>query len=132
MKTTLVSKDLFPRLPALLFAVLILLPVTPVRGAESKAGAAAGQEGDAGQSLEQREREIDRQHLREIYKAIQAYRKKHGELPNWLSDLYPEFLSDPNVLISPVETRTGQSQLFGHEDPKMRTRSEEHTSELQS
>jgi hypothetical protein len=99
----------------------VIAAVTPLQGQESKTGAAAAQDGGAEQTLEQRERAIDRQHLREIYQAIQAYRKKQGDLPNWLSDLYPEFLSDPNVLISPVETRTGQSQLFGHEDPKMRT-----------
>jgi thiol-disulfide isomerase/thioredoxin len=74
-----------------------------------------------GQSLEDRELEIDKQHLRKIYDAIQAYKKKHGDLPNWLSDLFPEFLSDPGVLMSPVELRTGRSSLWGYPDPKMRT-----------
>jgi len=74
-----------------------------------------------GQSLEERELEIDKQHLRNIYDAMQAYKKKHGDLPNWLSDLFPEFLSDPNVLMSPVELRTGRSALWNYPDPKMRT-----------
>jgi thiol-disulfide isomerase/thioredoxin len=75
----------------------------------------------AGQSLEERELEIDKQHLRKIYDAMQAYKKKHRDLPNWLSDLFPEFLSDPNVLMSPVELRTGRSALWNYPDPKMRT-----------
>jgi hypothetical protein len=66
-----------------------------------------------------REREIDKQHLLKIFDALQAYRKDHGDLPNWLSDLLPDYLKDSQILISPVETRTGQSQVFGYDDPKM-------------
>ncbi len=67
------------------------------------------------------EKEIDRQHLRQIYQAIQAYRKDHGDFPKWLSDLVPQYLPDPAVLVSPVEERTGQSALWGYVDPKART-----------
>lgn len=67
------------------------------------------------------EREIDKQHLLKIFDALQAYRKDHGELPNWLSDLFPTYLKDPQILMSPVETRTGRSQLYGYGDPKMRS-----------
>jgi len=67
------------------------------------------------------EKEIDRQHLERIYKAISAYYYDHQDLPNWLSDLVPQYLSDPNDLISPVETRTGKSVLYGRTDPKLRT-----------
>src|SRR5207253_3751519 len=38
------------------------------------------------QSLEEQEKEIDKKQMRQIYDAIQAYRKKHGDLPTWLSD----------------------------------------------
>jgi uncharacterized GH25 family protein len=99
---------------ALLFAALTLFVLIPhLRAQDSQA---AGE-----QSLEEQELVIDKQHLRKIYDAIQAYKKKNGDLPSWLSDLFPEFLSDPNVLMSPVELRTGQSQLWGYPDPKMRT-----------
>jgi hypothetical protein len=67
------------------------------------------------------EREIDRQHLQRIYKAISTYYHDHQDLPNWLSDLVPQYLSDPKDLISPVETRTGKSVLFGRDDPALHT-----------
>jgi beta-lactamase regulating signal transducer with metallopeptidase domain len=73
------------------------------------------------QELLAQESEIDRQHLQRIYKAIQAYYKDRRDLPNWLSDLVPQYLPDAAVLISPVETRTGKSVLFGREDPKIHT-----------
>ncbi len=73
------------------------------------------------QSREDREREVDKQHLRVIYQAIQAYRQKHGDMPNWLSDLVPDFISDTNILMSPVELRTGRSVLWGYGDPKVRS-----------
>jgi hypothetical protein len=99
-------------------AVAILVFHAPPRLARA---ASAQAEPDSGQSLEDRELEIDKQHLHKIFDAIQAYKKQHGDLPNWLSDLYPEFLSDPNILMSPVEVRTGQSSLWGYPDPKMKT-----------
>ncbi len=99
---------------AFLFAAIAFFVFHPhVRAQDSQAA--------GGQSLEERELDIDKQHLRKIYDAIQAYKKKNGGLPNWLSDLFPDFLSDPNILMSPVELRTGQSQLWGYPDPKMRT-----------
>ncbi len=67
------------------------------------------------------EKEIDQQQLRQIYQAIQAYRKDHGDLPTWLSDLVPKYLPDAGVLVSPVEERTGRSVLWGYADPKART-----------
>ncbi len=84
--------------------------------------AAPATNGTAGAvSLEDQEREVDKQHLRAIYQAIQAYRQKHGDLPNWLSDLVPEFLADTNVFMSPVELRTGRSVLWGYDDPKVKS-----------
>src|SRR6266481_5783229 len=53
--------------------------------------------------LAETELEIDRQHLQRIYKAISAYYQDHQDLPDWLSDLVPHYLSDENDLISPVE-----------------------------
>src|SRR5262245_11733704 len=67
------------------------------------------------------EREIDRQHMHQIYNALQAYKKQHGRLPAGLSDLVPDFISDPAVFVSPVEVRTGQSRMFAYGDPKLKT-----------
>jgi len=96
----------------------LLLAAAPVR-LQAQA-AATLPEGSTGQiSLADQERAVDKEHLRKIYAALQAYRQKRGDLPGWLSDLFPDFLSDTNVLMSPVELRTGQSQLWGYGDPKM-------------
>src|SRR6266704_3275485 len=67
------------------------------------------------------ELEIDRQQLQRIYKAISAYYQDHQDLPDWLSNLVPHYLSDENDLISPVEKRTGKSVLFGRTDPRLHT-----------
>src|SRR5262245_29225257 len=45
--------------------------------------------------------------LTKIYDALRQYSEKHGSIPNWLSDLIPEFLSDPEVLRCPYVVRTG-------------------------
>src|SRR5919198_6426900 len=71
-------------------------------------------------TFEEQDKEIDQKQMRQIYDAIQAYRKKHGDLPTWLSDLVPDFLRDPDVLISPVEKRTGQSRIWEYADPKLK------------
>lgn len=57
--------------------------------------------------------------LREIYVAIQAYQADHKDLPNWLSDLVPEYLPDVNVLICPLCRRTGKSEAPPLADPKL-------------
>jgi hypothetical protein len=67
------------------------------------------------------EKDEDRQHLERIYKAICAYYRDHQDLPNWLSDLVPQYLADAGDLVSPVETRTGKSVLYGRQDPKLPT-----------
>jgi hypothetical protein len=46
--------------------------------------------------------------LNRIYGALQQYRKKHeNKLPDKLSDLFPEFISDPNVLVCPFVQKRG-------------------------
>ncbi len=64
---------------------------------------------------------IDRQQMREIHQAIMKYRRDHHSLPDWLSDLVPDYLPDAERLISPRERRTGVSRLWGYEDPKLKT-----------
>ena len=63
--------------------------------------------------------EICKQHLTEIGKAIQAYHKEHGDFPQWLSDLYPKYLSDPDILLCPADNNGGKPIFIGNADPKM-------------
>ncbi|MCL4178229.1 MAG: carboxypeptidase regulatory-like domain-containing protein [Verrucomicrobia bacterium] len=70
-------------------------------------------------ALDERDREIDKAQLLKIYDAIQAYRQKHGQLPGWLADLFPEFLNDPGILVSPAEPRRGAPQTWGYGEPRM-------------
>lgn len=59
------------------------------------------------------------QNLKQIYEAIQSYQIDHKNLPNWLSDLVPKYLSDINVLICPVCRRTGKTEPPPLADPKI-------------
>ncbi len=59
--------------------------------------------------------------LKTIYDAIQKYQVDHKELPNWLSDLVPQYLDDVTVLTCPVCKRTGQAEASALADPKIST-----------
>ncbi|MGH7971009.1 MAG: hypothetical protein ACREIC_19990, partial [Limisphaerales bacterium] len=74
---------------------------------------------DAGKDLAAREKQECTRNLKQIYAAIQAYQAKYHDLPNWLSDLVPEFLPDANVLVCPVCRRTGQTEAPPLADPKL-------------
>jgi hypothetical protein len=65
------------------------------------------------------EKEACTRNLKVIYDAIQAYQVDHKELPNWLSDLVPQYISDANVLICPVSKRTGEIESSELADPKI-------------
>jgi thiol-disulfide isomerase/thioredoxin len=59
--------------------------------------------------------------LEKVYDAIQAYRRDHKDLPNWLSDLVPKYIPETNQLICPITKQTGRTHSFEHlKDPKMR------------
>ena len=45
--------------------------------------------------------ETDKQHLLAIFKAIMAYKKAKGQVPDYLSDLVPQYLPDKAVLLQP-------------------------------
>ncbi len=60
-----------------------------------------------------------RKNLRTIYGAIQAFQEQRRDLPNWLSDLVPQYLDDANVLICPVCRRTGRTEDPPLADPKL-------------
>jgi hypothetical protein len=57
--------------------------------------------------------------LKQIYEAIQVYQFDHKDLPNWLSDLVPQYLPDANVLVCPVCRRTGKTEGPQLADPKL-------------
>jgi hypothetical protein len=60
-----------------------------------------------------------KKNLEKINAAIEAYRKDHHDVPNWLSQLVPKYLADTNLLVCPVTTRTGRQSPFGVLDPKV-------------
>ena len=70
-------------------------------------------------NLAPKEHEACISNLKQIYEAIQAYRRDHKDLPNWLSDLVPKYLKDKSVLTCPVSARTGRVENFGIVDPKL-------------
>jgi hypothetical protein len=57
--------------------------------------------------------------LKIIFDAIQSYRVEHKDIPNWLSDLVPQYISDANVLTCPVCKRTGEIESGVLADPKI-------------
>ena len=65
--------------------------------------------------------ETDKQHMLAIYKAIKAYEKDNGKLPDWLSDLLPKYIQDTNLFVSPFFLRTRKQELYGNEDPRVVT-----------
>jgi hypothetical protein len=71
----------------------------------------------AGTDLAVSEKEVCTKNLKVIYDGIEAYRKDHKDLPNWLSDLVPDYLPDQNVLVCPVCRRTGVAEKPPLSDP---------------
>ena len=51
--------------------------------------------------------------------ALQAYEKKHGDFPEWLSELHPVYLTDPNALICPADEDRGIPILPYDTDPNL-------------
>ena len=59
------------------------------------------------------------QNLIAIGKALQAYEKEHGEFPEWLSELHPKFLPNPDALICPADEDQGTPILPYNTDPNL-------------
>ncbi|UCE49605.1 MAG: PD40 domain-containing protein, partial [Phycisphaerales bacterium] len=56
--------------------------------------------------------------LKVIGEALERYKNDHSDVPDWLSDLYPDCLRDESVLLCPSDERGGRS--YGLlTDPKM-------------
>jgi hypothetical protein len=70
-------------------------------------------------STDKDESEACKKNLEKINAAIEGYKKDHHDVPNWLSELVPNYLTDTNALICPVTTRTGQASPYGVLDPKI-------------
>jgi hypothetical protein len=60
-------------------------------------------------------------HFKEIYKAIERFKADKDNIPNWLSDLYPDYLQDESLLICPADPNQGKVERlpFAPSDPKM-------------
>jgi hypothetical protein len=93
-------------------AVLMGLFSSPIANAQ---GVAAS----SGASRQGEEKADCQRNLKLIYAAIQAYKTDHKDIPNWLSDLVPQYLADTSVLICPVCKRTGETETSPLADPKI-------------
>jgi thiol-disulfide isomerase/thioredoxin len=90
-------------------ATLLLIPSVHGQPAEDPTG------GD-----ESADRQACIRQLEKIHEAIQAYRRDHKDLPDWLSELVPNYLADENQLVCPITRKTGRTHTFEHlKDPKM-------------
>ena len=65
--------------------------------------------------VEQHEKNIEicTQNLVAIGKAVEVYKKEHGNFPKWLSELYPKYLPDANLLLCPADEGGGKP-IFTH------------------
>ena len=61
------------------------------------------------------DKETDKRQMLQIWKAIMEYKKAHGQVPDYLSDLVPGYLPDKAVLVSPLEPKKRVSER----DPKI-------------
>jgi len=50
-------------------------------------------------------KDTDKEQLQQVWTAIMAYKKAYGHLPDYLSNLVPEFLPNGSVLLSPLEAK---------------------------
>ena len=71
--------------------------------------------------MEQHEKNIElcTQNLVAIGEAIEAYKKEHGDFPEWLSELHPKYLTDANLLLCPADELGGEPIFTSNADPKM-------------
>jgi hypothetical protein len=105
-------------LNAVLFAMV--LSTQPVRPDEPAVKADASQTNIEDKAALTKKDDLTKckEHLLKVSTAVEAYRKDHKELPNWLSDLVPNYLANTNDLICPVSLRNGQTPP-GMKDPKI-------------
>ena len=59
------------------------------------------------------------QNLIAIGKALQTYEKEHANFPEWLSELHPKYLTNPDALICPADADRGVPILSYNIDPNL-------------
>ena len=94
-----------------LSVLITFAPVAEVRAQTSSA--------DLEEAQNRKNIDICTQNLLTIGKVLEAYQKAHGDLPDWLSELYPKYLPDANLLLCPADENGGTPIFTGNADPKM-------------
>lgn len=94
------------------FAIAVLAGCSMLHAADASKESAPAADQD---------QETCRKNLKQIYDAVQSYRRENKDIPNWLSDLVPKHLADAEVLLCPVAKRTGQTPSGFASDPKLKT-----------
>lgn len=120
MKTATNNQITSPQRIAIIVLVAILLAAFQVHAAEPATNDVPKQTSfeDKTVAAQAADRTKCEKNLLGVWAAIEAYRKDHKELPNWLSDLIPDYLADTNRIICPVSARSGKKPP-GMEDPKV-------------
>ena len=91
--------------------LITFAPIAEVQAQKSSADLEAAQN--------QKNIDICTQNLLTLGKALETYQKAHGDLPDWLSELYPKYLPDADLLLCPAD-EMGGTPIFTHNaDPKM-------------
>jgi hypothetical protein len=109
------------RLSAMICLGVLIGGPSPARGQGQDSGQAPARSASIASAPTAEEYDADKQNMLVIYKALKAYEKEHGKLPDWLSDLVPKYIEDSSVLVSPFFRRTGKQELYGNEDPRVTT-----------
>ncbi len=101
---------------AILTAAMILSLLMASANADTPA-----EKSNEGPMAEQHEKNIEicTQNLVAIGKAIEAYKKEHGDFPEWLSELHPKYLPEANLLLCPADDNGGKPLYPSTVDPKM-------------
>src|SRR5258708_2185864 len=100
------KKKFKPRHFATALAAVLLMTAKPAGAADAES---------------QKDKDVCRRNLTKLGAAIHEYQMEKRDLPDWLSDLVPRYLSDTNVLFCPVHKRTGRTNDFGLRDPAIPT-----------
>ena len=68
-------------------------------------------------SPEERNKQVDREHLRALHRGLLKYKQEHGHFPEYLSQLVPDYV-DASALTSPRQKADGMNDnLADHPDP---------------
>ena len=59
------------------------------------------------------------QNLASIGEALQTFEKEHGNFPEWLSELHPKYLTNPNALVCPEDVDQGIPIIPYDTDPNL-------------